>query len=73
MAGDSIKLESRKIKEMARTQQPSGNTFIFWKTEYRVRKVIIIPTELREKKVKVRTKVVEGDVPRIIGKFWMEE
>ena len=43
------------MKEMVKTQQPSGNTLIFWKTEYRARKVIIIPTELREKKVKVRT------------------
>ena len=42
----------------------------FWETEYRARKVVIIPAEIGGRKVWVKTEAVEGDIHWIIGKFW---
>ena len=41
--------------------------------EYKPRKVVWIPEEVGGRKVKIRTEVVEGEVPWIIGQDWMEE
>ena len=41
--------------------------------EYKSRKVVWIPEEVGGRKVKIRTEVVEGEVPWIIGQDWMEE
>ena len=43
------------------------------KMEYKPRKVVWIPEEVGGRKVKIRTEVVEGEVPWIIGQDWMEE
>ena len=58
---------------MERTQGSSDKTFIFGKIEYKARKVVWIPGEVGGRKVKIRTEMVEGEVPWIIGQDWMEE
>ena len=62
-------LSPGELEEMGRTQR---KRFIFGETEYRTRKVVIIPGETGGKKVKVWTKVVKGEIPWIMGKKWME-
>ena len=52
---------------MERMQGVSDKTFVFGKMEYKARKVVWIPGEVGGRKVKKRTKVVEGEVPWITG------
>ena len=58
---------------MEKTQRPSRKIYIFLKTEYRARKVAMIPGLLGEKKLMIKTEIVDGDVVWIIGRDWMEE
>ena len=58
---------------MERTKGVSDKTFVFGKMEYKARKVVWIPWEVGGRKMKIRTEVVEGDFPWIIGRDWMEE
>ena len=58
---------------MERMQGVSDKTFVFGKTEYKARKMVWIPGEVGGRKVKIGMEVVEGEVPWIIGRDWMEE
>ena len=55
------------------TQRPSEKRFIFGETDYKARKVEVIPGEIGGIKVRVKTEVVEEDILWIIGKYWMIE
>ena len=43
------------------TQRPSEKRFVFGETKYRLRKMVIIPSEIGGKKVMVKTEVVEEE------------
>ena len=58
---------------MERMQGVSDKTFSFGKMEYKARKVVWISGEVGGRKVKIRTKVVEGKVSWIISWDWMKE
>ena len=45
-SNDSIKFQSREVKEMWRIQLPPEKTFIFGKTKYNSRKVMMLLREL---------------------------
>ena len=62
-----------ELDEMERMQGISDKTFVFGKTEYKARKVVWIPGEVGGRKAKIRTEVVEREVPWIISRDWMEE
>ena len=70
-SNDSIKFQSREVKEMWRIQLPPEKTFIFGKTKYNSRKVMMLLRELGGKKVKIRMEVVMERFHE--WKEWMEE
>ena len=61
-------LSPDELEGMGRTQDPQKKRFILKKTQYRMRKIVIIPVEIGGKKIKVKTEVVEGEILLIIGK-----
>ena len=48
---------------MERTHVTSDRTYVFGKTEYKVRKAVWIPGEVGDGRVWIKMEVVEGDVP----------
>ena len=73
MAVIVVSLSHSELEEIKVTQRPSEKRFILGETEYKERKVVVIPGEIGLIKLRVKTEVVEGDIPWIMGKDWMIE
>ena len=65
--GDSAEFVFRGSRGDGENSTTIGKkSFIFGKTKYRSRKILIIPGELGGNKGKIKTKMVEGEIPWMI-------
>ena len=68
-----MRLSPKEIKIMNDTQEKSDRIFVFGESEYESIKVVNIPCILGNQKVKLRTEIIKGDIPWLIGRETMEK
>ena len=68
-----MNLEQEEVKRVNRTKEGSDKTFSFGETKYTSRGRIEIPVTVKGKKFFLKTEIVGGDVPWLLGKKAMEK
>lgn len=56
---------------MKKEQETSDRKFKFGNSEFESKRVLKIPCKIGDKKVKIRTEIIEGEVPWLIGRETM--
>lgn len=71
---DKIKtqLDEMELHEIEQSSQDCADTYRFGNTSYDAHKEVIIPCQLGKEKIYIRTVVVQGNIPWLIGKETME-
>lgn len=59
------------IQRIKESSQPSNGNFTFGNSNYKSLKTINIPCQINKRNFKIKTEVVDGDIPWLIGKDTM--
>lgn len=63
----------KDLERMRRTRESSNKIFVFGETEFRSKEVLEMPVNIGRHKVFLKTEIVEGDIPWLLGRDTMEK
>ena len=66
-------LSDEDVRKVWESQKVEGGKYWFGKTAYRVSKELVIPVKIKGRNLSVRIKMLEGEIPLLIGRKTMED
>ena len=66
------KKDQQEIKKMSKSMEQSNKTFYFGETPYLSRGILKLPCKIGEHKFYIKTEILKGDIPWLIGRETME-
>ena len=61
----------RELKRIRETKEESNKVFKFGESSYKAKCVMELPVVLKDRKFYLRTEILQGDIPWLIGKKTM--
>ena len=66
------KKDQQEIKKMSKSMEQSNKTFYFGETPYSSRGILKLPCKIGEHRFYIKTEILKGDIPWLIGRETME-